>query len=74
MASTNITSVTPTKNMHVSENEQKALSSLSIAPPKLLLDSLEPIQMEASITYMETFTKVESYVGDVKLYLNPDGM
>ncbi|KAL0404544.1 UNVERIFIED_CONTAM: hypothetical protein Sradi_2095200 [Sesamum radiatum] len=47
---------------------------LPTVPPKLQLNSSEPAQMEAAITNMEPYTKVESYVGDVKLYLNPGGM
>ncbi|KAL0446042.1 UNVERIFIED_CONTAM: hypothetical protein Slati_1732100 [Sesamum latifolium] len=60
--------------MHVLKNERKALSSLPAVPPKLRLNSLEPVQMEASIVDMEPFTKAESYFGDAKLYLNHNKM
>ncbi|KAL0324782.1 UNVERIFIED_CONTAM: hypothetical protein Sradi_5047500 [Sesamum radiatum] len=74
MTNTNVASVTPTNDMHILENKQKTLPSPSVMPPKLRLNSFQSVQMEASIADMEPSTKVESYVGDVKLYLNRNGM
>ncbi|KAL0459157.1 UNVERIFIED_CONTAM: hypothetical protein Slati_0542900 [Sesamum latifolium] len=45
-----------------------------MAPPKLRLNSLEPIQIEAFIANMGPFTKAESYFADANLYLNYDEM
>ncbi|KAL0446100.1 UNVERIFIED_CONTAM: hypothetical protein Slati_1737900 [Sesamum latifolium] len=73
-AGMNVGSVTQSNDMHVLEDQQKALPTLPTAPPKLRLDSMEPIQMESSIIDMEPFTKTGSYFGDAKLYLNPDEM
>ncbi|KAL0435423.1 UNVERIFIED_CONTAM: hypothetical protein Sradi_0250200 [Sesamum radiatum] len=74
IANTNAASVTPTNDMHVLENKQETLPSLPAFPPKLRLNSFDSVQMEASISDMEPFTKVESYFGDAKLYLNPNEM
>ncbi|KAL0375766.1 UNVERIFIED_CONTAM: hypothetical protein Scaly_0694200 [Sesamum calycinum] len=71
---TNVPSITPTNDMHVLKTEQKALPFPSKIPPKLRLNNCELVQIEGSIVDMEPFTKIESYVCDVKLYLNPGGM
>ncbi|KAL0325146.1 UNVERIFIED_CONTAM: hypothetical protein Sradi_5083900 [Sesamum radiatum] len=71
---TNVASVTPINDMHVLKNEQKALPAPTVVPQKLRLNSFQPIQMEASIADMEPSTKAESYVGDIKVYLNHGGM
>ncbi|KAL0439082.1 UNVERIFIED_CONTAM: hypothetical protein Slati_2391200 [Sesamum latifolium] len=73
-ADTNVTNITPTNDMYVLENKQKVLPSPLSVPPKFKLNNFEPIQIEASIADMEPFTKVVSYGGNVKLYLNPGGM
>ncbi|KAK4406687.1 hypothetical protein Sango_0675200 [Sesamum angolense] len=72
--STNVPSITPTNDMHVLKTEQKALPFPSKIPPKLRFNSFELVQIEASVVDMEPFTKIESYVCDVKLYVNPGGM
>ncbi|KAL0345360.1 UNVERIFIED_CONTAM: hypothetical protein Sradi_4367300 [Sesamum radiatum] len=71
-ANTNVASVTPTNDMHVSKNKQETLPSILTTSQKLRLDNLEPMQIEASIADMESFTKAELYFGDAKLYLNFD--
>ncbi|KAL0349649.1 UNVERIFIED_CONTAM: hypothetical protein Sradi_4114100 [Sesamum radiatum] len=72
-ADTNVASVTPTNGMHILKNKQEALPPPPAVPPKLWLNIFGPIELDTSIVDMKPFTKAKSYVGDVKLYLNPMG-
>ncbi|KAL0445928.1 UNVERIFIED_CONTAM: hypothetical protein Slati_1720700 [Sesamum latifolium] len=71
---TNVASITPTNDMHVSEDKQGTLPSVPTASQKFRLDNLEPMQIEDSMADMEPFTNGESCFGDANLYTNHNKM